>query len=242
MNKELIKQRFRKNQKTYKENAIVQKRMAKNLVSLVLNNCGQKNFFKKIFEPGCGSGILTEEIVKTFKFAQLVINDLFEADIKIKDSIFLLGDVEKIEFPSDCSLIISNAMVQWLCDVESFFEKAASALEVGGLFGFTSFDEENFYEIKKIFEVSLEYLPVKILEKMLKKNFEILQLKKEKYVLSFESLFALLKHIKLTGANCVCCGKMMTPKALKEYEAEYIKEFSGFFLTYSEIFFVCKKL
>ena len=60
MNKELIKKRFKKGLKTYNKNAVVQKKMAENLIKLIDENTEVDS----ILEIGCGTGVLTDKIIK----------------------------------------------------------------------------------------------------------------------------------------------------------------------------------
>ena len=74
MNQENKAQDFSKAAKTYRENAIVQRQMAKKLACLVFDFCGGN--FEKILEIGAGTGFLTENTVKTFTYGKLILNDI----------------------------------------------------------------------------------------------------------------------------------------------------------------------
>ena len=56
MNKALIRERFARNLKSYNQNAKIQNKMAQRLISF-----SDKNDYEKIFEIGCGTGLLTEK-------------------------------------------------------------------------------------------------------------------------------------------------------------------------------------
>ena len=71
IDKELIKNRFKKSLKTYDENAFVQKTVAEKLVNLL--PCKD---FSNILEIGCGSGILTKIINEKYNPELYVINDI----------------------------------------------------------------------------------------------------------------------------------------------------------------------
>ena len=66
INPKLIKKQFEKSFNSYNQNAIVQRLMAEKLVK---NLSLIKADFNSILELGCGTGILTKEIVKAIKFS-----------------------------------------------------------------------------------------------------------------------------------------------------------------------------
>lgn len=63
MNKNLIQKRFAKNLNTYNDNAKIQKIMAEKLVSL-----SDRKDYDSILEIGCGTGLLTEKVLKKLYF------------------------------------------------------------------------------------------------------------------------------------------------------------------------------
>ena len=71
INQKLIKKQFEKSFSSYNQNAIVQKIMAERLVQ---NLSSIKTEFNSVLELGCGTGILTKELVKNINFKAYYIS------------------------------------------------------------------------------------------------------------------------------------------------------------------------
>ena len=149
MNKKLIQSRFEKCLKTYDENAIVQKIMAKNIAEMLDNfHCNN------ILEIGCGTGLLTKEIVKKIEYKTFKALDIVtscESFIKQIDEqiIFLPADIESFILQNDIKydLIISNASLQWVNNLEEVINNLVLKLTENGTFVFTLFGKNNYKEI-----------------------------------------------------------------------------------------------
>ena len=133
MNKNLIQKRFAKNLNTYNDNAKIQKIMAEKLVSL-----SARKDYDSILEIGCGTGLLTEKVLKNFTFKTYTANDIVadckEYIDKLSDRInFVHADIEKIIRNSThkYDLIISNATFQWIENFEEFLLSLLSKLKPG---------------------------------------------------------------------------------------------------------------
>ena len=220
--------------------------MGNKLLELLIKHQGKE--FERIFEFGVGSANLTRLISEKLTYEKLFLNDIVKiskewADKYVEYSEFLGGDIEQIDFPADLDLVISNAAIQWV-DFDKLLLRVANSLKSGATFAFSSFGEDNFLEMAKIFKIGLYYIPMNVLEKKLKKYFEILYIGEDKIELDFHNPKEVLNHIRHTGVNC--CGKHSFYKStLISFENEYRKLFStqdGVKLTYHPICVVAKKL
>ena len=154
---------FIKAKDTYRENAVIQSKMAKKLIQELKLKCGFDRFdnsggysnsggscdfktpaVKNVFEIGSGTGLLTDEIVKNINFDKLFLNDLtenFTGHIPFK---YYMGDISGIEIEENFNLITSNAVFQWIDDKEKLFNKLFNLLNRDGILAFTTFGKENF--------------------------------------------------------------------------------------------------
>jgi trans-aconitate methyltransferase len=114
---------------TYDDNAYAQKEIAAKLAGLISDLYPDTP--KTIMEIGCGTGLLTKNIITVFPDAYYYLNDinskaehrihsLFAAD----SHTFICGDAELIDFPAGIDLIVSSSTVQWFEDLSGFAEKA----------------------------------------------------------------------------------------------------------------------
>ncbi len=203
MNKELIQKRFEKNLCTYNDNAKIQKKMAEHLVSLLPS----KNF-NNILEIGCGSGLLTELILEKVSFEKYAANDIVKSCEKYIKNLspnieFLCGDIENIieQTTDKYDLIVSNAVFQWIDDLESFIRRLFLRLNPNGIILFSTFGAENFREIYYVLGKSLPYKTAREYEQMFSDIPH--KIEEEAHVLAFKTPKDVLKHIKSTGVNAL---------------------------------------
>ena len=243
MQKELLKKRFSKSLKTYDDNAVIQKLMAKNLVNLIDGNC-----FEKVVELGCGTGLLTKEFTGNKNFSDYKAVDIVSGCEKYIKKIgnnisFKCCDLECFDnniYSPKPNLIISNAAIQWIGDLDIFFKNIYNNLAEGGTFAFTLFGEENYRELKTIIKKPMQYVTTNYLKAVLS-DFDIVNISEETKILEFNSPKDVLYHIKNTGVNAVEETRW-TKSDLVHFEDEYQKICGkNITLTYHPIYVVVKK-
>lgn len=240
IDKSLVKRRFKKSLLSYDDNAIVQKTMAKKLVSLL-----QKKEFNSIFEIGCATGILTKEIINNIEFNEYCANDLVENSKDfitkiIPDSSFISGDIEEIKLKEKYDLIISNACLQWCNNIENTIDKLMTSLNKDGILLISIFGNDNLKEIKDIFNIENQNYNLETLKIFLKKYNS--QIEEESEQLKFNSLTEILKHLKNTGVNAVQEIKLTKTK-LKMLEQSYSEKYAkrnSLILTYNPVYIMIK--
>ena len=234
INKDLIKQRFSKNLNNYNDNAFIQKKMVKKLISLL-----PEKKYNNILEIGCGTGLLTKEIVDNFEFEYYEANDIVsecqkyieKIDTKIK---FISCDMEKYikNTNQKYDLIISNASFQWTENLKNFLSQIISKLSDNGILLFSTFAENNYKEIFDTTQKGLNYVSKDTLIKILPKAIieeEILQLE-------FQEPIEVLKHLKLTGVNALE-QVFWTKKDLQNFSYKYKEKCKDkLSLTYNPIY------
>ena len=243
INPKSIKNHFEKSMEKYDENAVVQKFLAEILTDETAKI--QKDF-GSILELGCGTGLLTRQIVKNLLFKSYTANDLTEKsknyiDKILKNYTYIAGNAQKILTNKKFDLIISNAMFQWFKNLENVTANFRNLLNKDGILAFTTFSPENFPEFKTITGLSLDYKSEDELKNILVKNYDILKLETFKKTLEFNTPLELLYHMKNTGVNSLS-GKNWTFADVKNFCTEYSKIFAKTTLTYSPILVIARKL
>lgn len=241
LNPKLIKNKFKKSMDKYDENAVVQKLMAEKLAA----NLPEKSY-GKILELGCGTGILTRNLVSKITYTKYFANDIVEKskfyiDKIIPDNIFICGNAQKIKLPSKVDLIISNAMFQWFENLDKVLEYYGTLLNSGGTIAFSTFSPENFKEIREITGLALDYKTTDEIRSILEKFFEVVYIETFEYKLNFNNPLEILAHMKNTGVNSLT-EKQWGIIEVKNFCDEYKKHYPDLSLTYSPVIAVCKKL
>lgn len=197
--KTLIKKRFQKSINSYSNNALIQKKMAEKLLSLI-----NENNFKNIFEIGSYSGVLTKNAIEKFDFENYLALDIINSFDYIKNLSpkisFIQDDIENFTTNQKFDLILSNASLQWCNDFSSVIKKIKSFLNKNGVLLISIFQEDNFFEIKKSFNMGLKYPKEDEILNLFSKNVKFF---KEEYSLQFENPFELIRHLKNTGVNAL---------------------------------------
>ncbi len=247
----LLQQRFYTASKTYNQHAIVQQQMATKLVSVALE---ELPFLQgNILELGCGTGLLTCEILKKFNVENYIANDLVnEVEPIIKKIIsqlstatyqFYKGDATKLKILQKQDTIWSGACIQWIQDLDSFFYHISSILKQNGYFALSSFDINNFLEIKSLTGMGIDYLPFEDVILKASKHFKIINSQSWFSKLWFDSPIDILKHMRYTGVNGISSVKW-GKKDLENFTIGYnkYKEGKRFSLTYNPFILILKKL
>lgn len=252
INKNIIETRFKKSINSYNNEAVVQKDMAIALASRLttLNHAS----YSRVLEIGCGTGLLTNEILLRFAPNELILNDLVE---NMKNEIsrinynheyskwqFIPGDAEKLLFPGTFDLIVSASTFQWFKEPEKFFNHIGKKLDNKGILAFTTFGPRNLEEIKSLLNVGLNYPSTKELYRWLSDAFEIIECSEKLVQQQFATPLNVLKHIKQTGVNAIE-KSIWTKGELSKFEDRYKKWYTNpnksVTLTYNPIMVIAKK-
>lgn len=235
MNKDLIEKRFTKGLETYNQNASVQKKMAEHLITML-----QSNEYDNILELGCGTGLLTEIAINKLNYKQYTAIDIADCkkymDNFSSDINFIKQDMEKyIQNNSQkYDLIISNASLQWVDNLQEFTSKLILSLNEGGILLFSTFGKENFREINFALNKTLNYYSTSQLKEML--SIYNADIEEEIRILAFKTPYEILKHISSTGVNALE-QTFWTKSDLKNFEQIYYNICSNSpTLTYNPIY------
>lgn len=241
MNKTLIRTRFAKNLKTYEKNAVIQKQMAQKLLELIT-----ETKFDNILEVGCGTGFLTKLARDKFQFKNYIANDIVEDCARYilpyyTDVNFISGDIETIiqNSKNAYDLIISNAALQWVDDIETCIKNILTALKPNGILLFSTFGKQNFKEIFQLTGKTLNYKSPEEYDVFFKNNYHII--KDEICTLTFKTPKEILQHLKQTGVNALETT-VWTKTDLLQFEKNYTKLSSSLpSLTYNPVYILAAK-
>jgi malonyl-CoA O-methyltransferase len=249
MNSNLVRYKFGKSIATYDDNAYAQKEIVVKLATLI--SALYSGIPRTILEIGCGTGLLTRNILPLFSSAYYYLNDINEkvetlmpALFPANNFTFIGGDAQTVDLPCGIDLLVSSSTIQWFGNLPVFAQKAYQSLSPGGYMFLSTFGRNNLKEIRKLTGTGLEYSSPERLREIFSSGFEILHLSEEEIPVSFDSPTEILSHFRRTGVNANCSGIMRTQSGLRSFCNSYDKMFSDgtkVILTYNPIYLVLNK-
>ncbi|WP_430814799.1 malonyl-ACP O-methyltransferase BioC [Carboxylicivirga sp. RSCT41] len=210
VDKALLKKRFGSAITTYDAHADVQRQMAIKLVKMAKPVLSHQQ--PDVLELGCGTGLLTEQIVKEFALNNYVGNDLVDEVSHLNRSIlgnrirhydFIAGDAEMLEFPKMQDSIWSGATIQWITQLPRFFGKLSSVVKTGGYLVLSSFGPDNYHEIKSITGNGIDYQVKEQICTAAAGHFELVAFQEWQERMWFDKPADVLRHMRYTGVNSV---------------------------------------
>lgn len=249
IDKNEIRQRFLRSRDTYNEQASIQHLAALQVNKLITEHLDYPP--KNILEVGCGTGLLTGELARSFGNCKLYVNDIVDeiccstADkFGIPLSQRVNGDIEQIDLPHVFDLIVSASTFQWFTQLGKTIEKFAKHLKGEGLLIFSTYGKYNLREIRLTTGGGLDYLNQEEIMEMLEPCFKVEKTLEEFHLLEFADPFEILLHLKKTGVNVSGDRTVWTKSRVKDFMDEYNARFAmdgRVTLTYHPLYFVCRK-
>lgn len=252
IDKELVRQRFRRCLPTYDANASVQRQMADRLVRLIDACCGSE--FTRVLEVGSGTGLLTRLIAGRLKVRDLWANDIVAECRLNMESVasgfpattfnFCHGDIEgDAELPDGLDLVASNAAFQWVQNLPALMDRLASRLKPGGVLAFGTFGPRNFEEVRLAGGDSLRYHDTAALRSMLPGDMQPAAVEESVVTLRFASPGEVLDHIRATGSNAIA-ARRWTRASVEDFCKRYSSDLpyaAGVSLTYHPVLVVATR-
>lgn len=229
----------------YHEKAEIQQKVANGLISSLMP---WKNTLPggPILEVGCGTGFLSEQLIKEFPDREIILSDAAEGMLEFCSSRLesenLLSDKISFEYlnvdnltneEEKYSLIISNFAPQWFSDTAIGLEKLSNQLKPGGLLLCTFPGNHTFREwYTNCLELGLPFtanpLP-DVEEVVIKLSINPLQIDYYENDLfqEFEQSLDFFKHLKEIGVSKSISGKSLSVKQLRLLTDFWDKKESG---------------
>ncbi len=243
--KKRLRQRFERALPSYDQTALIQAEMAERLVA-VIRDLGRP--FRRVFEIGSGTGLLTKPAYQVLRPEFYLASDLIPACAQYLNGYprlyFVAGDGE-VPFwvKGKFDLIVSNATFQWFLNLEKAFERLSSLLKPKGVLAFTTFGPMTMQEVLLAAGGRSTHLLGMDRIKEIGQNFYESLLEEEWLSpLYFHSPKEVLRHIRATGAMGFLPANWSL-KALKEWQRRYeeFKTSQGLRLTYQPMLFVWER-
>ena len=194
----LIRSNFNKSASSYDRHALIQDHTAETLLNK-LNVVSPT----RVLELGCGTGILSQHLIKKFPEAQFTFTDLSPAMLELAktklvshaDMDFQCLNVETACLDGPYDLIIANMVVHWFTDISDALLHIQSALSDHGRFYFSTIGARCFPEWQHVIEQ--HHLPIGL---RIAEQIEGIIAEEFKSV-SYPSAYDFLHSLKATGAQ-----------------------------------------
>ena len=200
-----IARAFRRGLPSYHAEARVQAASAERL-ALMLADTGAGPRLHRVFEFGCGTGLLTAALRARFEIGDYHANDLLpEAAAHLPRSLratFHPGPVEEVPLDGAFDLIAGAATIQWIAEPKPLLARLARHLAPGGRLLIGGFGRGHFAELRALARPApLFYADPEEWPALLPPGVRLRQIERRREVLGFEDLPQLLRHLRATGVT-----------------------------------------
>ena len=249
INKKRILQSFQRAADSYESQAMVQHRVAENLLRLLDEHCcGEIN---RVLEIGCCTGLLTRRLVKQYpNIMEIVLNDLVESfaaragDLPgVAQVSFLSGDIETLPLSGEFDLIISSSTFHWVHDLDALLAKLTVHLKPGATLAFSLYGPDNMMEIRSISDIGLPYYSLARVKHLLSRYCTVDHCSEGRETFFFADPDTMLEHLRQTGVNALQTTPW-TPRKLKRFKNDYLHHFSerqGVRLSYHPLYLLAHR-
>lgn len=204
--KQQIIENFNQSARTYHTAATVQAHVAEQLAK----QCATLRP-PTLLEIGCGTGLLSQHLIRLFPETRLVMTDAAPAMVaqcraatEPHQSIdFICMDGEQLALKNRYDLILSSMTLHWFSNLEKSILEITQQLQPGGQFIFSLLNANSFKEwhaMCRHFNLPIA-TPLFPTMQSLKTLLPTLQLKVETYQQTYENAYAFLHSLKKIGAT-----------------------------------------
>ncbi|MBT5954573.1 methyltransferase domain-containing protein [bacterium] len=269
----MVKAEFNSYAKTYKEWSDVQVLTGSHLIQKLKETIGNKAV-SSIIDLGCGDGCGTNHLHKTLKSASTLGIDsstnMIERATRNYSTIntlqknpkgkstpqlnFQLNTIQDLDaaYFSEFDLIYSNASLQWVSDLQSFFQKIkqSRAINSDQMVSFSLFTSKTLTELSQGLESigrtdslpTATFLDKESIGSILKSTFTDVVIWHESIVKPFTTINELFDSLKYTGVRDKDREKgLWTPRQLRDLKSYYEKNWGQYRLTYDVVYGVISR-
>ena len=224
-----IKDNFSRSAMHYEKYADIQAKLAQELLEEVIGAGYKAN---EVLDIGCGTGWLLGELKRFLPQSRLWGLDISlemarKTMAKIED--VLAADAAFLPFKDNAlDLVLSNAVYQWVPDLEAAFKEAHRILKPGGCFMFNCFGAKTLRELRQCFGIEETFLPQAdfIREALERSGFSCPEFKVRDCSRHFDNLADILSWLKYIGVNRINQHQgLLTPAQLAKADHFYRSNF-----------------
>src|SRR3990167_6517929 len=226
-----IRDNFSRSAAHYEKYADIQAKLAQELLEEII---GAGYTANEVLDIGCGTGWLLGELKRFLPQSRLWGLDISlemarKTMAKIED--VLAADAAFLPFKDNAlDLVLSNAVYQWVPDLEAAFKEAHRILKPGGCFMFNCFGAKTLRELRQCFGIEETFLPRAdfIREALERAGFSCPEFKARDCSRHFDNLADILSWLKYIGVNRINQHQgFLTPSRLAKADHFYRSNFRG---------------
>lgn len=222
---------------TYDASAVLQREIGNRLLERLAYVKMQP---QRVLDVGCGTGVLTEQLLQHYKKATVLGVDLAESMVRrtaqrggwFRKPKTLCADASALPFAAaSMDMLVSNLMLQWCNDLPQVFTEWGRVLRPDGLVMFATFGPDTLKELRAAWQqvdgqphVSQFVDMHDVGDALLQAGFRDPVMDMERITLTYDAVPDLLRDLKAIGANNATVGRArgLTGKArMQEFYQEY---------------------
>lgn len=212
INKSRVRKHFSVHASEYDRYAVVQQIVAKRLNSVLQE---QSVRWSRALEVGCGTGLLSRQLLPLQPGQTLVLSDLAHGmcqsvQHQYQEAKVCGADAAALPFVDGAvDLFVSSSVYQWLNDLPNAFAEIGRVLRPGGILALALFGEKTLYELRTSHQAVLggershvqNFPAVSDIAAALADRFEVLDMHSEFEIEWHADVPGLLRSLKKIGAQ-----------------------------------------
>lgn len=232
-----IRDNFSRIAHSYEQYADIQYSLAESLLQELKQ---EKIYPDKILDIGCGTGKFLADLSRNFSRAQVIGLDISQEMVSITKTRCphcLVASAQALPFKSESfDLLISNAVYQWVENLDAAFKEAYRVIKNNGIFVFNCFGKRTLKELRDCFKIEENGLPAKdiVYAQLLNAGFAHITIEENAQNKYFDNLRHLLWWLKKIGGNCFYAKtRLLSPGKLEALNYIYAKRYGHMAMVYA---------